>query len=180
MSEQYNRIILVEFISVFLAIFGITFAIVLNELSYFQEINEQSEEIVLSYIAFSSVSLALAIFIRYDLYLKWYVKRGLLTQYDTLISTGWWREMVLEQFFVLIAPYPFLQGVKYTEVSSNWNVTIQYEINQILMCVSFSRIYIILRYVLFISKFMNPRSVRVCVINGCSADHMFAIKGLVK
>ena len=48
------------------------------------------------------------------------------------------------------------------------------------MCISFSRIYIILRYVLFISKFMNPRSVRVCVINGCSANHMFAIKGLVK
>ena len=40
MSEQYNRIIVVEFISVFLAIFGITFSIVLNELSYSKEINE--------------------------------------------------------------------------------------------------------------------------------------------
>jgi hypothetical protein len=34
--------------------------------------------------------------------------RGLLTEYDNLISTNWWQEMVIEQLIMLISPYPFL------------------------------------------------------------------------
>lgn len=48
------------------------------------------------------------------------------------------------------------------------------------MCFSFVRLYIVLRFILLISKFMNPRSIRVCVINGCSANHMFAMKAFMK
>jgi hypothetical protein len=48
------------------------------------------------------------------------------------------------------------------------------------MCLSFARIYIHLRYTLIVSKFMNPRSKRVCTMNGCEAEHMFAIKSIMK
>lgn len=88
--------------------------------------------------------------------------------------------MLIEQLVMLISPYPYLQQIKYTEVNLNWSTTISYEVNQILMCLSFARIYILLRYVLIVSKFMNPRSKRVCVMNGCEADHMFAIKAIMK
>ena len=81
---------------------------------------------------------------------------------------------------MLLAPYPFLQGLVYTEVNLNWHVTITYEINQILLCLSFVRFYILLRFTLIISMFMNPRSNRVCVMNGCEADHQFAIKAIMK
>jgi hypothetical protein len=49
-----------------------------------------------------------------------------------------------------------------------------------MMCFSFLRVYLILRFTLIVSKFTNPRSKRVCVMNGCEADHMFAIKSLMK
>jgi hypothetical protein len=66
------------------------------------------------------------------------------------------------------------------EYNSNWGVTITYQVNQILMCVSFCRIYIMLRYTLIVSKFMSPRSKRVAVMNGCEAEHMFALKAIMK
>ena len=164
----------------FFALFGMTFSIVLNELRLNQEISLDNEYIVLCYIAFSNLALAITAYFRYDQYLKWYVKRGLLTQYDTLGSTGWWKAIVIEQFIALIAPFPFFQGIKYVEENPNWKVTISYEMNQVLMCFSFVRLYIVLRFILLISKFMNPRSIRVCVINGCSANHMFAMKAFMK
>lgn len=55
-----------------------------------------------------SFALCITLYFRYTLYLKWYVTRGLLTEFDNLISTGWWQTMVMEMFVVLLAPYPFL------------------------------------------------------------------------
>lgn len=135
---------------------------------------------VLGYIMLLSFFLAIAIYLRYELYVQWYMAQNLLTEFDNLISTGWWHNMVLEQVLALVAPYPFLQGIKYVEENTDWHVTISYEINQILMCLSFTRVYILLRYHLFMSTFMSPRSTRLCSMNGCEAGHMFAIKSIMK
>ncbi|TNV83855.1 hypothetical protein FGO68_gene17092 [Halteria grandinella] len=124
--------------------------------------------------------LAFSIYIRYDLYLEWYRSRHMLTEVDTLYTSGWWQSMVFEQIICLIAPYPFTYNYIYTEVNSNYNVTIHYKINQILMCFSFLRVYILFRYGLFKSSFMTPRASRMCNMVGCQADHMFAIKALMK
>jgi len=48
------------------------------------------------------------------------------------------------------------------------------------MCFSFSRVYLLLRFTLINSKFNNPRSHRICIMNGCEADEMFAVKSLMK
>ena len=179
-NECYNRIIMVEYVQMFLAMFGTCISVVLNELSFNEDISIEQEWDFMWYIVLSTAVLIFAIYIRYDLYLKWYVTRSMLTEYDTLISTGWWQNFLLESAIMLIQPYPFLMGFKYYEVNTNWNVTISYEINQIIMCIMFARVYIILRFTLVNSKFMNPRSQRVCVMNGCEAEEMFAIKSLMK
>jgi Ion channel len=88
--------------------------------------------------------------------------------------------MCLEQVLCLIAPYPFFNGVKYNEWNGNWNINTEYELNQILMCLSFSRVYILMRWHLFCTNFMNPRSNRLCMMNGCEAGHMFALKSIMK
>jgi hypothetical protein len=81
---------------------------------------------------------------------------------------------------MLIAPYPGLQFLTYTEVNKNWGTTYSYDINQILMCCSFLRVYLLMRFTLIVSKFMNPRSKRISLMNGCRASHMFAVKALMK
>jgi hypothetical protein len=144
------------------------------------EISLENEQIVLCYDMSISFLICLALYLRYEIYLHWYCARGLLHEFDTLYSTGWWKNMVVEQALNLISPYPFFQGIKYYEVNTNWHVTISYEINQILMCVTFFRLYMVLRFFLVLSKFMNPRSNRVCTMNGCEANHMFAIKSIMK
>lgn len=128
----------------------------------------------------STIGLVLTLYYRYILYLRIYITRGLLIEFDNLISTGWWKDMLLEQILALVAPYPYLQGMKYTEININWNVTITYEFNQILMCLSFLRVYYLLRFTLIVSRFMGPSSYRICTMNGTKASHWFAIKAIMK
>lgn len=59
-------------------------------------------------------------------------------------------------------------------------MTIEYDVNDILVVLNFTRFYILLKFVLFMTQFANPRAVRVCGMNGCEADPMFAIKGMMK
>lgn len=128
-NEWYNRIKVVEYVTVFLSCFGISLSIVRNELRDSLEISLDNEYFVLQYDMIITFLLCLALYLRYEMYLHWHMARGLLTEFDTLYSTGWWKDMVFEQFFCLFAPYPFLQGIKYYEVNTNWHVTISYEIN---------------------------------------------------
>lgn len=180
-NEMFNRIIACEYIQLFLAVFGIAMSIVINEIvTSTDQISTYDENLMLSYIGLSNVMLAMTAYFRYDLYLTWYKKKGVLAEYDTLISTGWWRHMLLEQVLVLFAPYPFLQEYTYVEYNQNWNVTITYSFNQILTGVSFLRIYIILRFTLMASQFMSPRASRVASMNGCDANHMYALKAIMK
>jgi len=81
---------------------------------------------------------------------------------------------------MLLAPYPGLQFLTYTEVNKNWGTTYSYDFNQILMCCSFLRVYLLMRFALIVSKFMNPRSKRIALMNGCRASPMFAVKALTK
>jgi hypothetical protein len=76
---------------------------------------ETHENVILFYNAFCSFSLVLAMYYRYHLYLEWFKNRNLLTKYDTLLSTGWWRMLSIECFLMLLSPYPFLQYFTYIE-----------------------------------------------------------------
>jgi hypothetical protein len=75
---------------------------------------------------------------------------------------------------------PFFNGIKYTEYVKGFDTTIEYEVNDILLFFAFSRLYLTLKFLLYLSSFMNPRSQRVCLVNGCEANTMFAIKALFK
>ena len=54
---------------------------------------------------------------RYELYLEWFKARGLLTEYDNLMSTHWYKDLILEELLMILAPYPFLNELNYYE----WN-----------------------------------------------------------
>jgi hypothetical protein len=86
----------------------------------------------------------------------------------------------MEQMLMLLAPYPFFKDVTFEEYNDQFKVTIIYELNDIMMCLSFIRAYVFLRYPIIISRFMNPRSKRICTMNGCDANLMFAVKSFMK
>jgi hypothetical protein len=79
-----------------MAVFGVALSMVLNEIKLNLDISSTNENLMNTYIAISTLALVAAIYIRYRFYLQWLIYRGLLTEFDTLVSTGWWKEMMVE------------------------------------------------------------------------------------
>ena len=75
------------------------------------------EQLVLAYSFFCTIGLVLGTYYRYELYLEWFKARGLLTEYDNLMSTHWYKDLILEELLMILAPYPFLNELNYYE----WN-----------------------------------------------------------
>ena len=82
----------------------------------------------------------------------------MLTEYDTLVNTGLWREMMAEIIISLIAPYPFLYSIKIKEYVKAFDYTITYDLNELLLFFAFNRVYFIVRFILTMTTFMNTRS----------------------
>lgn len=135
---------------------------------------------LLAYNLFCTFGLVITMYCRYIQYLEWFKSRGLLTEFDTLNSTGWYKQMLIEQALMIIAPYPYLDEFRWNEYNDMFKAWFYYTVNEILLCLSFMRIYILIRFSLVASQFMNPRSKRICAINGCEADLMFAMKSIMK
>lgn len=68
----------------------------------------------------------------------------------------------------------------YTEFNDKYQYEFQYHVNDILLAFSFIRVYLLVKFALYTTDFMNPRSQRVCSANGCDAGPMFAVKCLAK
>ncbi len=88
--------------------------------------------------------------------------------------------MIAEITLNVIAPLPFLYDIKYNEYNKQFDTTITYDLNDLLLFFSFIRVYILTRFALVITQFMNPRSLRICMMNGCEADAMFAVRSIMK
>lgn len=88
--------------------------------------------------------------------------------------------MIAELALNVIAPLPYLYDVKYYEYNKQFDATAMYDLNDLLLFFSFIRVYILARFALVVTQFMNPRSLRICMMNGCEADAMFAVRSIMK
>jgi hypothetical protein len=79
-----------------------------------------------------------------------------------------------------ISIQPFLIGKKHIEYVEDFDVYIAYEYNEILLALMFMRVYLPGRFYMYLTEYMNPRTQRVCLINGCNFNTMFAFKSLIK
>ena len=70
--------------------------------------------------------------------------------------------MLIEIILQLVAPYNFLRGYKYIEKVEAYGVTIEYELNELLLVFSFVRVYMIMKMYIYYSDCLTPRSLRVC------------------
>lgn len=117
-----------------------------------------------------------SLYIRYDTWFQWAVSCKKFSPVDTLLNTGCWKNLVIELIINMISPYPFLKGFKYIENVEALEFTVEYEINDILLVFAFVRLTYLFKLFLFTTIWMDPRSVRVCHINGCEANPLFAFK----
>ena len=134
----------------------------------------------LTYNFICTAFLLFSCYVRYQIWLEWSTSINKFTRMDTLVNTGLWKYMAFEMLINAIAPYPFFEGIKYTEYVEAYDTTIQYEINDIMLFFCFFRLYLVLKFVLYLTQFKNPRAQRICSMNGCDASSMFAVKALMK
>ena len=99
---------------------------------------------------------------------------------DTLMTTGLWKNLAFECVINIVAPYHFFDGIKYVEYNKDYEMDIVYEVNDLLLFFMFFRLYLVCRFLFYLSHFMNPRTQRVCAVYGCDADAMFALKGILQ
>lgn len=64
-NEYYNRIIIVEYISVFFSTFGVAISMVINELKLNKTLDSAQENYLLGYVMFSTVALVITLYFRY-------------------------------------------------------------------------------------------------------------------
>ena len=177
--------IVAEFCSLFFAKMGLFLSVYIFELRIILENSKELQfdwaiSIALFYNTISTIFLILSIYIRYDIWLQWSITIEKYTIYDTIYNTGIWKNMLVEIVVNILAPTPFFDGWKYTEKVEAFDTEVQYEVNDILLFLSFARLYKLVEFILYQTEFMNPRAQRVCSLNGCEAGPMFALKSLMQ
>ena len=70
--------------------------------------------------------------------------------------------MSFEMLACIIAPYPFLHGKFYIEYVEAYDTEISYQVNDLMLFFMFARLYLPIRFIFYLSNFMNPRTQRVC------------------
>lgn len=87
---------------------------------------------------------------------------------------------MVEVIISLIGPYPFLDGMIQIEEVKTFGTEIYYQWNDLMLASMFIRIYLPFRLYFFLTDFINPRSQRICAMNGCDSDTFFALKCTLK
>lgn len=90
--------------------------------------------------------------------------------------------MIIEILLCCVMNYPSLYGEYYTENAiKSADLGVHYILNDFLLCIMiYVRLPYILRVILILSDFQQPRAQRVCNIYGCDADSLFSLKCIMK
>jgi hypothetical protein len=156
-NEHYSRLIVANFAATFFGAMGVALCITWNEYKYLANDKKFLDSMII-YNTFCTLGLVLATLARYQLELKWLQSRSMAFEFDTIKSIGTFWKCVAEVVFCLCSPYPYLDRMRFTEHSAEYNTEIEYTYNDILLCFSLCRLYMLARIILITSKYMSPRA----------------------
>ena len=98
---------------------------------------------------------------------------------DDLITTRRWPWLFFEYFFNIATPSPFYWNTTWEEELDDGRI-VTHRVNDVLLCIMFFRVYLIVRFILAQTYFMGPRAQRITGMNGCRASMLFSMKCLMK
>mmetsp|Transcript_38602 Transcript_38602/g.36951 ORF Transcript_38602/g.36951 Transcript_38602/m.36951 type:complete len:149 (+) Transcript_38602:305-751(+) len=99
------------------------------------------------------------IYFRYVLTIKLYQSKHLLSGLDTLVTTDWYKALIMEVLINLITPYPFFRTISIQTTYNNASIILDENLNESLLAVSLMlRIYLAVRfYMTCFSVYRQPR-----------------------
>ena len=176
----YIRLINSDSCILMLCLLGVGSCVVGYEFDYYNQHMDRVEGMY--YVSLICTLVAeVGLVFRYKALLQWKQERKFLTRHDTLYSSGLLNNLVREMALNIITPLPWISEQTWSEYNQNWSYNTVYKYNSVLLVVMIlARTYLIIRWVLQLSFFTDPRSQRVCSLNGCEANQLFAMKALLK
>lgn len=162
-NEYFNKVKAIEILASFWAILQLGNSIIIYEVSYTND-NGEHDGFILQSLAVStmtSIGLTISIVLRHMTHLKWKKSKNYCLKDETIWSSGYWKLMVAEAFWSLVAPQYFFEGLSYKEYNASYDVHLDYEVNQIMCCFVWIKCYVTVRSLLIVTKFMSPRSQRI-------------------
>lgn len=185
-SQAYMQIRIGEFVSVIFTTVGISSAIIASEAKFYvKNENIDMEVESLHYVCFiATILLALSLYQNTQLWMRWKIHKHFYSEGDTMWNTGLYKNFLFELAIILVQPYPWLEGITYTESHNGTSPEFQnfeFEVNEVLLCAMiFLRFYFFSRSVLRTTQFTDPRAQRICGMYGTEATYKFALKSVMK
>lgn len=123
----------------------------------------------------------MSIFASNLLFLQWKkTKKSKFAELDNLINTGLYKQIIIEILLSLVMSYPSVYGSTYIETANDFSNGKIFITNDLLLCfMIFCRMHFLVRAIIQLSYYTNPRAQRVCSIYGVDATNSFAMKALM-
>ncbi len=116
---------------------------------------------ILMWVAFGfNILHIFSLLLRHLIYFKWLYVKKLITKYDNLRTTGYWKIILGEIIIQIIIPYPFLNEIVYYETNGRWKAKdVVFKVNHILLAImTFTRLYQFVKAILLITYWTSPRA----------------------
>lgn len=172
-----------DFLKFYFAIIGVGSSIIASEINFFQNEDNSNKDWVIYMMTIANVSslfLMCSIVASGYLHIEWLKTKLIVTPIDNLYNTGMYKWMIIEVLLCAVMNYPSLYGVDYTETAIPTAGT-PYVLNDFMLCLMiFIRLPYLLRLILMLSDYQQPRAQRVCSIYGCDANNLFSLKCVMK
>ena len=158
--------------SAFFALLGIGSAIIASEINSYHNLDDLNKGDIVTMLCICDVStfflgkyflifnfIALSTVARYYLVLRWKKTKLILSDMDGLWNTGAWKMILFEIGISLIMPYPSLYGEMYIENANDFDIGKEFYSNDLLLALMmFCRIHYIVRALLHVTIYTDPRA----------------------
>lgn len=187
-NSVYSQILYNDFVLMFFSIMSIVVYLINYEINYdkltklefsFDTYPQLLNSFALLFNSFSVVVLLSNIYFRNKLQISFEAYTNFLTHEDTLKTSGYLWQMIMEFIIVLIHPNIFFIQKNYTykkKILSQYPDILVYSVNEILFTVLFLRLYFVIRYFLTLTNYKSSRAARTCKLYGEKNSYFFAFR----
>jgi hypothetical protein len=189
-NSVHSQIVYAEFIIMFFSVLSIISSLFNFEVNYeeltkmtltFDTYKDVLNVSTLIFNSFATFVIMLNIYLRYKLQIRFEGFTGTLTQEDTLMSSGYIKNVLGECFLILFHPNVLFVS-DYYEYKKRYNTpvidSLTYSVNEVLLAFMVLRVFFIFKFMMTISYFKTSRAARTCRMYGESNSYVFALRCL--
>lgn len=158
----------------FLSIFS---SVAHHEITYVNE--HKNFTCILYFVMFLSILLWINIILYEKTILEYNKAKMISLKDDTLLSTGQYKTIIYLIILSFLHPNPIFDGLDYKSLNQAVNKYITRSINSILCVFVLLRFYFVMRFIIYLTKFMEPKINNICKKHFFETNLFFSIKALI-